>query len=161
MYVYVLGDPKHVPLIFRTFNVLAEKPALIKWERIDLPAEGWLGGLAIDPDDPEKFWLAYKGYKDEGKVYRWTSSKWLDIGKGLGYAVVESMIIQSDSDERLYLGTNYGIFTRNKFEDEWKLLTGLPGTYIKSLDINYVTRQLVVGTNGRGIWLGDLYGLED
>ena len=161
MYVYVLGDPKHVPVIFRTFNVLAEKPALIKWERIDLPAEGWLGGLAIDPDDPEKFWLAYKGYKDEGKVYRWTSSKWLDIGKGLGYAVVESMIIQSDSDERLYLGTNYGIFTRNKFEDEWKLLTGLPGTYIKSLDINYVTRQLVVGTNGRGIWLGDLYGLED
>jgi len=66
------------------------------------------------------------------------------------------MILQKGTERRLYVGSNYGIFTRRWNESQWTLLTGLPGTQIKSLDINYVANKLVVGTYGRGVWWGDL-----
>jgi hypothetical protein len=66
------------------------------------------------------------------------------------------MVLQKGPDKRLYIGTNQGVFTRKQSESQWTLLAGLPGTYIKSLDINYAASKLVVGTHGRGIWWGDL-----
>ena len=159
LYAYVLSKNSKgsTPVLFRTFNVNEEKPELIKWEMLTVPVSGWLGGLAIDPDDPEKFWMAYLSHKPENKVFRYTGSKWIDIGKDLGYAVIEDMIVEKDSDERLYIGTNYGVFTRNKLENEWTLLTGLPGAYVKSLGINYVTNTLFAGTYGRGVWTTPTY----
>jgi len=66
------------------------------------------------------------------------------------------MITQRGPQQRMYIGTNYGIFTKTKSDAQWTLLSGLPGTYIRALDINYTTNKLIVGTFGRGIWQGDL-----
>jgi hypothetical protein len=156
MYAYVISVDKIHPVIAKSENI-NDDAENIRWEIIETPEEGWISGLAIDPDDPDKIWMSYKNYSDEGKMFRYTGTRWIDIGKKLGYAVVESLVVDPNSEERLYAGSNYGVFTRNKLEDNWILLTGLPGTYIKSLDINQVTRKLIVGTYGRGIWQTDLY----
>ncbi|NNE55280.1 MAG: hypothetical protein HKN32_04625, partial [Flavobacteriales bacterium] len=157
MYAYALAGDGAQPVIFRTFNLNEDKPTRIKWEMLEVPRRGWLASIAIDPDQPEKFWMSYISYKNEGKVYRYTGTKWVDIGEKLGYAVIEDMIVDQQSEERLYVGTNYGVFTRNKHEDEWSLLTGLPGAYVKSLVMNYATGKLVAGTYGRGVWQTDRY----
>jgi hypothetical protein len=35
-------------------------------------------------------------------------------------------------------------------------MAGIPGTFVKSLAINYANRKLIAGTFGRGIWQVDL-----
>jgi hypothetical protein len=156
MYAYVLDKDEINPILARSLNINDDADR-VKWKIISTPDAGWISGLAIDPDDPDKIWMSYKNYKDIGKVYRYTGTRWIDIGKKLGYSVVEGMIVDSNSEERLYLGSNYGVFTRDKNDESWVLLTGLPGTYIKTLDINKATGKLIVGTYGRGIWQTDLY----
>lgn len=160
MYAYCLSKGESRPVLMRTFNLNEANPDRIKWERIDVPVAGWLAGLAIDPDDPEKFWMAYISYRTENKVWRYTGDRWIDIGKELGFAVAEDLIVDPEGGERLYLGTNYGVFTRSKIENEWKLLTGLPGCYVKSLVINRENDMIYAGTYGRGIWKAPLYNPE-
>jgi len=45
---------------------------------------------------------------------------------------------------------------KHKDKTEWKLLSGLPGVRIRSMEINYVTNEVFLGTFGRGIWKGPL-----
>lgn len=157
MYAYCLSKGEGQPVLMRTFNLNEANPDRIKWERIDTPVAGWLAGLAIDPDDPEKFWMAYISYRADNKVWRYSGERWIDIGKKLGFAVAEDLIVDPEGGERLYLGTNYGVFTRNKSENEWTIMSGLPGCYVKSLAINRVNGMIYAGTYGRGVWKAQLY----
>ncbi|MCB0761146.1 MAG: hypothetical protein KDC12_06440 [Flavobacteriales bacterium] len=156
MYIYCLGEEKHHPVLFRTNRLNEESVLRITWERVELPSDGWISGIAIDPDDWEKCWVAYQRHEPEGKVFRYTGEKWIDIGKDLGYAVVECIALDKNSEERIYLGSNYGVFTRDRYGKEWTNLTGMPGVWMKSMAINYVTNQLIIGTHGRGVWACDL-----
>jgi len=158
MYAYCLSKGEGQPVLMRTLNLNEDKPDRIDWERIDTPTSGWLAGMAIDPDDPEKFWMAYISYKADKKVWRYSGEgRWSDIGKKLGFAVPEELIVDPEGGERLYLGTNYGVFTRNKTENDWTLLSGLPGCYVKSLAINRENGMIYAGTYGRGVWKAPLY----
>lgn len=156
MYIYCLREDKSDPVLFRTEKLNEETVARIRWEKLELPAKGWISDLVIDPDEWKKCWVSYKETNPENKVFRYTGEKWIDIGKKLGYAKVESMVLDKNSDERLYLGSNYGVFTRSKLEKEWTCLTGMPGTWMKSMAINYKASKLVIGTHGRGVWQCDL-----
>ena len=158
MYAYCLSKGEGQPVLMRTLNLNEDNPDRIDWKRIDTPSSGWLAGMAIDPDDPEKFWMAYISYKTDKKVWRYSGEgRWSDIGKKLGFAVPEELIVDPEGGERLYLGTNYGVFTRNKTENDWTLLSGLPGCYVKSLAINRENGMIYAGTFGRGVWKAPLY----
>jgi hypothetical protein len=159
LYAYVLGDPKWEPSIYRTFNVDEEDPSDIEWERVaDIPKAGWINSMIIDADNARQFWMAYKQADPEGKVYRFNGERYIDVSANLGWSVVGSMVMDRDSQERLYIGTNHGVFTRNKQEREWTLLEGLPGTWVRSLAINYANGRIYAGTFGRGVWHAPLLG---
>ncbi len=131
----------------------------MRWEKVQpIPKSGWLTGIVVDADNPKQFWVAYKSESAAGKVYRYTDDRYIDVTGNLGKAIVNAILIDPKSDERLYLGTHHGVFTRNRREREWTRMTGLPGTYIRSLAINEVTGRLYVGTYGRGVWHGKLFG---
>lgn len=156
-YVYVLDTTRLAPQIWRTFNVTVTDPNDIIWEKVaDLPVKGWIMSIQVDPFDPKQFWVLYAGQERTGKLWRFDGTDYHDETSNLGWSKCESMILQKGTERRLYIGSNYGVFTRRWNESQWTLLTGLPGTQIKSLDINYVANKLVVGTYGRGVWWGDL-----
>ncbi|MBL7941330.1 MAG: hypothetical protein JNM00_01100 [Flavobacteriales bacterium] len=157
MYLYVLTTSAEQPEIWRTFNVNAEDPLNITWEKLpDVPTMGWISALLPDPQDPHRFWLSFTRREFEGKVWYFNGTAYVDETRNLGSAFVESGIMTKGSSRRIYLGTNQGVFTRGWSDTSWTLLDGLPGTGIKSMDINYATRQLYVGTFGRGVWRGPL-----
>lgn len=158
VYAYVLDESKVRPKIMRTFNVSNPDPTRVRWEEIpNIPKPGWLTGIIVDADNPKQFFLAYKSDDISGKVYRYNGERYIDVTGNLGTAVINSIIMDAESQERLYVGTNHGVFTRDRTEKTWTRLKSLPGTWIRSLDINYATRQLYVGTYGRGVWVGDLF----
>jgi hypothetical protein len=157
LYAYVLNKDMIHPQIWRTLNVTESDPSLIRWEKAaDVPSEGWIMSIAVDPADPLRFWVLYNRAEPDGKLWYFNGKTYEDQSSNLGHSRCESMILQRGPEKRLYVGSNYGVFTRKWSESQWTLLTGLPGTYIKSLDINYTADKLVVGTFGRGVWWGDL-----
>ncbi|MDZ4821830.1 MAG: hypothetical protein SH856_00035 [Flavobacteriales bacterium] len=158
MYLYVLTDDSLQPEIWRTFNVNEIKPELIIWEKVaDIPQRGWISGIIADPDSPWHFWLLFATSDFSGKLWYFDGFTYKDETTNLGSALVGSAILQRGSERRIYLGSNSGVFTRKAGETSWTLLDGLPGTFINSLDINYKTREIFVGTFGRGVWKGPLY----
>lgn len=157
MYVYVLHESGIKPQIWRTFNISETKAADIRWERVAAsPVDGWIMNIIADPDDARKFWVLFNHTEANGKIWYFDGINYSDYTANLGGSKCESMVLQRGADKRLYVGSHYGVFTRKAGEAQWTLLTGLPGTYVKSLDINYPAGKLVVGTFGRGVWWGDL-----
>jgi hypothetical protein len=158
MYLYALDEETKVnPQIWMTRNLLEDDPAKIVWEKLPyLPITGWIMSIAMDAADENKFWLLYNRPEGDGKIWYYDGRRYNDKSNNLGGAKCESMIMQRGPEQRLYVGSNFGIFTRSKNDNEWTLLQGLPGTFIKTMDINYTTGKLIVGTFGRGIWQGDL-----
>jgi len=157
MYVYVLNNTAIRPQIWRTFNITEARASDIRWERVaSVPVEGWIMNICVDPDDARKFWLLFNHTEQAGKIWYFDGNQYEDYTSNLGGSKCESMVLQRGSDKRLYVGSHYGVFTRKWGESQWTLLSGLPGTYIKSMDINYPSGKLIVGTYGRGVWSGDL-----
>ena len=158
MYIYVLDEATKVnPQVWKTKNLLESDPSKLIWEKLPyIPITGWLSTLEVDDTDADKFWLLYNRPEADGKMWYFDGKRFNDHSFNLSGAKCETMIKQNGTSQRLYIGGNYGVFTKTRDETEWTLLKGLPGTYIKSLDINYVTKKLIVGTFGRGIWQSDL-----
>ncbi len=157
MYAYVLDTTRINPQIWRTYNVTAENPEDIKWSKVqDIPVQGWIMSIQVDPSDPNKFYLLYNSGAEKGKFWYFDGTQYVDQTANLNNFICESMVLQKGPEKRLYIGSNAGVFTRRENESQWTLLKGLPGTQIKSLAINYAAQKLVVGTYGRGVWWGDL-----
>lgn len=146
------------PLILRSFNVNEKNIQEIKWEKINnFPIRGRISSIVPDDKNPFQFWVTFRTKKFKGGVYFFDGEKWHDYNEGIGNAIIHSMILEENNNGRVYLGTTYGVFTRDRDDEQWTLLKGLPGTYIRSMTINYVTSKIIVGTDGRGLWEGDLF----
>lgn len=157
MYAYLLDtETKIKAAIYKTNNLLEPDAAAVKWQKVaGIPVDGWIMNICIDPDDSNKFWLLYNRTESDKKIFYFDGKNYIDHSYGMGSAKCESMVYDT-LHNRLYVGSNAGVFTKRGTDSEWTLLAGLPGTYIKSLDINYVTEKLIVGTFGRGVWQGSL-----
>jgi hypothetical protein len=66
------------------------------------------------------------------------------------------MVLQRGAVPRLYVGSDRGVFTSEIHQWNWLRMAGLPGTFVKSLVINYATEKIIAGTFGRGLWQTDL-----
>ncbi len=157
MYAYCLDEKTKVnPKILRTFNLLESDPTQIVWEELTVPESGWLVSIVIDATDANQFHVLYANSEAARKLWFYNGKDYADVSTNLGSSKCGSMVLQRGDSQRIYIGSNQGVFTKTKDETEWTLLKGLPGTYIKSLDINYTAGKLIVGTFGRGIWQGNL-----
>jgi len=157
MYAVVLNSKEVKPEIWRTLNINEPDATKIVWEKLpDIPVKGWIPAIVIDPNDPFKCWILFSNRDKKEKVWFFDNRNYIDETRNLGFSQGESMILQKGTQQRIYLGTDYGVFTRVKGETEWTLLTGLPGADVRALDINYKTRKLVAGTYGRGVWISNL-----
>ncbi len=159
IYAYVLDKTKVRPALLRTYNASNPDPKRVRWEYVPpIPKPGWLTGIVVDPKNAKSFWVAYKTESAAGKIYRFNGERYIDVTANLGSAIINAIVLDKNSAGRIYVGTNHGVFTRNRTERNWTRLSGLPGTYIRSLDINYAADRLYVGTYGRGVWFGPLFG---
>lgn len=153
LYAYGLGKQKTDVHLYMSKNALEVDPEKIVWEKVPSPPKaGWISDLVVDADRPDQFWFSFKSAEPEEKLFRFNGERYIDVTANLGWCVAEALQIDPHAGERLYLGTNHGVYTRNKTEAQWTLIQGLPGTYIKSMDINHVQNQLYIGTFGRGVW---------
>ncbi len=73
---------------------------------------------------------------------------------------VNSIVMNNNriEDEELYIGTDVGIFYRNKYMREWKCYgNALPSVPVTDLKINTNRKFMRAGLFGRGVWQSDLF----
>lgn len=155
LYLNILDPGLLDPVIVKTHNSWDDPDAIV-WKRVpDIPKQGWIMDIVVDPDNRDAFWLVNNDHTIENRVVYFNGQYYEDKSYNLGFMVAESLILHRES-KRLYLGTNQGVYTMHVGGSEWTLLKGLPGCYIKSMDIQREKDLLYVGTFGRGIWKAPL-----
>jgi len=118
--------------------------------------------IAVSPDDPEVLWASLSGYSAGEKVFtsRNGGTSWTNYSGSLPNIPANTIVMESGTDEGLYLGTDLGVFYRDTTMSDWIAFnTNLPNVIIDELEIQYATGKLRAGTYGRGLWETDLYHL--
>ena len=88
----------------------------------------------------------------------------LKIGQGRGAAMapVNDIIVDPDSTQRLYVGTDVGVFGSDNLGNSWNYLgENLPNAPITDLVLHNPTRTLIAATYGRSMYAIDLTPITD
>ena len=133
------------------------------WTKIStsLPVR-WVTRVAVDPNEGMTAYVTLSGYRyDEylPHVYRTTDAgiSWLDISSNLPDAPVNDIIIDPDSTERLFVGTDVGVFASDNLGNSWNYLgEHLPNAPVTDLVLHNPTRTLIAATYGRSMYSIDL-----
>lgn len=132
-----------------------------------------INAIAVDPDNPDRIYLAISGIVTQGpsnqfavserlRVLRSTDggSSWKDISVGLDATPCNDLLFQAGTDGRVFVSNEFGVFYRdNSFADTdpWQCFhEQLPARVITDMEINYCRNELVVSTFGNAIWKTDL-----
>jgi photosystem II stability/assembly factor-like uncharacterized protein len=116
-----------------------------------------INSIVVHPLDPKNIWVISNS---SSKVYHSINGgvSWTNISGTLPNITPMCLIYQKNSTKnRLYLGTDAGIYYLDDDHTDWQLFTnGLPIVQARDFEINYKENLLRVGTYGRGIWETEL-----
>jgi hypothetical protein len=104
-------------------------------------------------------WVTAYGFVNGNKVYKSIDggTTWTNISGSLPNVPTDCIIYQHNTGDRLYLGTDIGVYTRDSSDTDWQPFNvGLPNVIANDLAIQYSTNKLFVASFGRGIWVSDL-----
>lgn len=128
----------------------------VSWQRITTPSSGEnIKDIVFHPADENKMWLTYGGYRDGNKVYYSSDqgASWENISGSLPNVPVSAIVYEKGSKDRLYVGTDAGVYFKEEGMFDWALHgEGLPFTSVMDLEIQEASKMLRAGTHGRGVW---------
>ena len=134
------------------------------WRGIAFPNGVGPSGITSFEFHPEKdsiFWISISGYGTR-KVFQTndagtSASTWLDISGGMPAIPVNCLKYQPNSPDRLYAGTDLGVYYRDKGTKVWiPYNDGLPNVVVSDIDILKSNQKLRISTYGRGVWEADM-----
>jgi PKD repeat protein len=117
--------------------------------------------IAVDPLNPQNVYCTIGRYVAGSKVYKSTDAgvTWTNISGTLPNLPVNCILYERGSNERLYIGTDAGVFYKEASMNDWVYYnTGLPNVVVTELEISYQDNKLWAATFGRGLWNSDLAG---
>jgi hypothetical protein len=134
--------------------------AATEWEGAR-PRTGFVTGVAFDPLDPDVAYATYGGF---GGEHVWRSmdggASWSSIDgsgrTGLPNVPVHAILVDPEDRERLYVGTDVGVFVSLDGGESWMVEnTGFAAAVTETLAITdgpQGSRWLFAFTHGRGSW---------
>ncbi|MGA9117229.1 MAG: FlgD immunoglobulin-like domain containing protein [Bacteroidota bacterium] len=130
------------------------------WQPVPVPtSSASLTYLAVHPQDPLHLWVTCSGYSAPNKVFESTDGgwSWTNISGSLPNVPVNCIVYQNNSPERVYVGTDIGVWYRDLTHPDWQdFNNGLANVVVSELEIQDAARKLRAATYGRGIWESDL-----
>jgi len=116
-------------------------------------------GIAISSANPDAAWVTFSGYAAGEKVYQTDNggTTWFNVSGTLPNIPVNCIEYQNNSNDILYIGTDFGVFFKDGTMTDWlPYNTNLPNVIIDELEVYYPTSKLRAATYGRGLWESDL-----
>ncbi|MES2772810.1 MAG: 3-coathanger stack domain-containing protein [Bacteroidota bacterium] len=131
----------------------------------DLPDQSSFTRVAVDPNNSSHILISVGGYTSTRKVYETfeanlATPNWTNITRNLPNVPINTVIMDDDAANTIYLGTDIGVFVTNDNRVNWIMFTnGLPVTRVFDLEINTLASPDVIfaGTFGRGVFKAETY----
>jgi hypothetical protein len=116
--------------------------------------------ITIDPTNENRLWVTVSGYSGGNKVFQSVNGgvSWTNISYNLPNLPANCSVYQPGSNDRLYIGMDVGVYTKDASSNTWTLYnTGLPNTPVSDFEISPAAPGLLrVATYGRGVYQVDL-----
>jgi hypothetical protein len=119
--------------------------------------------IEVSTTNPDSVWVTFGGYLKENDNQRVIFSNnggtsWhTDYSSGLPNLPVNCIEYMNDGGGRLFLGTDGGVYYRDKFLTAWEPFnTGMPLCIVNDLEISENFHTVTAGTYGRGIYQTDI-----
>jgi photosystem II stability/assembly factor-like uncharacterized protein len=125
----------------------------------------WVTRVTAHPTRPGTAYVTFSGYRWNESlphVYRTDNygATWVPRVGGLPEVPVNDLLFDPADPDRLYLGTDGGVFVSDDAGVTWQPLgPGLPAAPVLDLDLHAPTNTLVAATYGRGMYRFDIGGL--
>lgn len=119
-------------------------------ELFNAPAQ--VSYVSVNPEDDRDIIVTLGGYAAGQKVYRITNESAENISNGLPNFSANCSVFQKNSNGRIYVGTDIGVFTKDNVSDWSYFNEGMPELIISELKIQYPTGKLRASTYARGVW---------
>lgn len=116
--------------------------------------------ITVDPIDAGSAYVTYSGFLNSvvtptKHVFKTTNggAKWTDISGNLPDLPVNSLVVDPDLPNTLYIGTDAGVRASTDGGATWSGVgSGLPLVVVEAMILHRPTRTLRVVTHGRGVW---------
>lgn len=132
--------------LYKTTNLGAD------WVSLD-PAADNISYIAIDPANDKRIWISMSNFNNSNKVLTFDGEKWTNLTGNLPNIPVNCIAYQANSPDRLYIGTDIGVYYSDYNSGTWESFSeGLPKVVVNELEINYKSGKIRAATYGRGIW---------
>lgn len=136
--------------------------------RLAVPEGGWITRLVCSPHAEGTVWVSMDRHRqDDRRPYLFRSDDYGQTWKSLvanlpGECPVHVVRVDERNPDLLYLGTEFGLFISLDGGGYWQRWTErLPTCPVHDLLVHPQTRELIVATHGRGIYLVDVSPLQE
>ncbi|MBC7348960.1 MAG: hypothetical protein H5U05_03205 [Candidatus Aminicenantes bacterium] len=131
------------------------------------PAQLWVSRVLASPHQPGTAFVAKSGFRnDDFKPYLYKTTDygrtWTPISAGLPDSPVNVVIQDHRDPDLLFAGTDNGLFISLDQGQSWQpFQNNMPKVKVTDLAIQPREADLVVGTYGRGIWITNIWPLQE
>ncbi|MEM6473727.1 MAG: hypothetical protein AAF802_29480, partial [Planctomycetota bacterium] len=135
-------------------------------EKIGMPHERWTARVIASKHKLGRAYVAKNGYRnDDRKPYLYTTENngedWEDLSAGLPDFPINVIFEDHKNPELLFIGNDIGVYyTLDRGETWTRLQANLPPTVVRDLLVHPRENDLIIGTYGRGAWVGDISPLQ-
>ena len=122
-------------------------------------ASAYMSYITVHPTNSSMVWVTFLGFSSGNKVFASTNggTTWTNISSGLPNMPVNCILFEKNSPNRLFVGTDVGVYLRDDLQSGWQpYMNGLPNVIVYELEIYYPTRKLRAATANRGLWQSPL-----
>jgi photosystem II stability/assembly factor-like uncharacterized protein len=127
-----------------------------------VPGPRWVSALEASRYRPGRVYLSLDGHRsDDDEVYVFASENygrtWRSIRANLPTSAGSVRVIREDHENAnlLYLGCEFSSWVSIDRGKSWTELTGMPTVSVHEYAQHEESGDLVVGTHGRGVWIGN------
>ncbi|MDQ3070204.1 MAG: hypothetical protein M3R55_10805, partial [Acidobacteriota bacterium] len=138
-------------------------PALVKAGAIE---DRYVSRVFASPHEAGTAFVAKSGFRNDdfrAFLYRTTDfgETWTSIGHGLPGSPINVVVQDRINRHLLIVGNDLGVWVSNDAGAAWsRLKANLPTVAVHDLTVHPRENDLVLGTYGRGIWIGDITALQ-
>ncbi|TSE09273.1 T9SS type A sorting domain-containing protein [Aquimarina algiphila] len=147
-------------------GVSYEPTALFSDPRDGINHNYFISGVETSSTDENRAYVLFSGQgaakilKTEDLGQTWEDISGFSTGEDRGFpdVAIHSLVEMPFDENRLWVGTDIGVFQTLDGGKNWSLLAGLPAFSVWQMKI--VNNEVVMATHGRGVWTAALVELE-
>ncbi|MEI6089622.1 MAG: T9SS type A sorting domain-containing protein [bacterium] len=112
-----------------------------------------VSSIVIDPNNTKHAWITQSGFSEGNKVFEFNDGTMTNVSGNLPNVPVNCIAYQKNSPNRLFIGTDVGVYYSDYNSGFWQRYgTSLPNTIVTDIELLSDHNLIRISSYGRGLW---------